>query len=30
MPAGTEISGPPLAAGTNAAVLKHILERYAR
>jgi hypothetical protein len=30
MPAGTEISGPPLAAGTNAAVFKHILERYAR
>jgi hypothetical protein len=29
MPAGTEISGPPLAAGTNAAVFKHILERYA-
>jgi hypothetical protein len=30
MPAGTEISGPPLASGTNAAVFKHILDRYAR
>jgi hypothetical protein len=30
MPAGTEISGPPLSAGTNATVFKHILERYAR
>jgi hypothetical protein len=29
LPGGTEVSGPPLAPGTNAAVFKHILERYA-
>lgn len=29
VPPGTEISGPPIAAGTNAAVFKHILQRYA-
>ena len=28
-PPGTTISGPPLAAGSNAAVFKHILQRYA-
>ena len=28
-PPGSEISGPPLAAGSNAAVFKHILQRYA-